>query len=105
MISNTRLATAATLLLLAVEAAASEHVVAQKDKNFSQSALTVKSGDTIVFKNDDPVVHNIFSKSEILKFNVMQDPGEETKVEADAAGTFVVRCAIHPKMKLTVRVE
>jgi plastocyanin len=99
------LATASIFLLLSTAAAASEHVVVQKEKTFSHSTLAVRSGDTILFKNDDPVVHNIFSKSEVMTFNVMQDPGEETKVEVEAAGSFVVRCAIHPKMKLTVRVE
>jgi plastocyanin len=86
-------------------ASASEHVVVQKDKKFSEADLTIRSKDTIVFKNDDPVVHNIFSNSDVLTFNATQDPGEETKVTADTKGTFLVRCAIHPKMKLTVRVE
>ncbi len=92
-------------LLVSGASAASEHVVTQKDKQFSEDALTVKAEDTIVFKNADPVVHNIFSTSEALTFNVTQDPGEETKVTAATKGEIVVRCAIHPKMKLTVRVE
>ena len=74
-------------------------------KNFSVTTMTVKAGDTILFKNDDPVVHNIFAKSDVKTFNVTQNPGEETPITTDAAGTFVVRCAIHPKMKLTVKVE
>ena len=102
---DSRLTTAAAFLLASAAAAASEHVVVQKEKTFSHSTLAVHSGDTIVFKNEDPVVHNIFSKSEVMTFNDMQDPGEETRVTVDDAGTFVVRCAIHPKMKLTVHVE
>jgi plastocyanin len=42
---------------------------------------------------------------DVKTFNVTQNPGEETPITVDAAGSFVVRCAIHPKMKLTVRVE
>jgi plastocyanin len=95
----------AALLLLSASAAASEHVVSQKEKTFSRSTLTIRSGDTIVFKNDDPVVHNIFSKSDVVTFNDTQNPGEETKVTVEETGSFVVRCAIHPKMKLTVQVE
>jgi plastocyanin len=103
--SNPSLSIAAAFLLLTIAPAVSEHVVTQKDKNFSRTTLTVRSGDTIVFKNDDPVVHNVFSKSDVVTFNAMQDPGDETKVAVETTGTFVVRCAIHPKMKLTVKVE
>jgi plastocyanin len=92
-------------LLVSGASAASEHVVIQKNKEFSVTDLTVEPEDSIVFRNDDPVVHNIFSKSEVLTFNATQDPGEETRVTASAKGTFLVRCAIHPNMKLTVRVE
>ncbi|HJS75634.1 MAG TPA: plastocyanin/azurin family copper-binding protein [Vicinamibacteria bacterium] len=102
---NRRLATTALGLALSAAAFASEHVVVQKEKNFSVSTMSVRTGDTILFKNDDPVVHNIFAKSDVKTFNVTQNPGEETPITADAAGTFVVRCAIHPKMKLTVKVE
>ncbi len=105
MTTNSRLKTLALFLTLSAAAEASEHVVVQKEKNFSVSTIAVRSGDTILFKNDDPVVHNIFAKSEVKTFNVTQNPGEETRVTADSTGTFVVRCAIHPKMKLTVRVE
>jgi plastocyanin len=102
-----RYSTAAAALFLAIAAAAiaSEHVVVQKEKNFSVTTLAVRTGDTILFKNDDPVVHNLFAKSEVKTFNVTQDPGEETPITTDTAGSFVVRCAIHPKMKLTVKVE
>jgi plastocyanin len=92
-------------LLVCGTSAASEHVVIQKDKQFSETAMTIKSQDTIVFKNADPVVHNIFSTSEVLTFNETQDPGDETRVTASTKGEVLVRCAIHPKMKLTVRVE
>lgn len=103
--SNPILSIIATFLLLAIAPAATEHVVTQKDKNFSHSTLTVRSGDTIVLKNEDPVVHNVFAKSEVVTFNAMQDPGDQTKITVETTGTFVVRCAIHPKMKLTVKVE
>jgi plastocyanin len=95
----------ATFLLLTLAPAATEHVVTQKDKNFSHSTLSIRSGDTIVLRNEDPVVHNVFAKSDVVSFNAMQDPGDETKITVETTGTFVVRCAIHPKMKLTVKVE
>jgi plastocyanin len=58
-------------LLLPVSAVrAGEHVVQQKNKNFSAAELTLKPGDSIVFKNDDDVVHNVFANSKDFQFNL-----------------------------------
>jgi plastocyanin len=93
-------------LLLAPVARAEEVVVGQKGKAFSQTEITIKKGDAIVFVNDDTVTHNVFSRSEGFKFNLkMQKPGEQKSIVFDQVGTASVRCAIHPKMDLTVKVE
>lgn len=87
-------------------AGAEEVVVSQRDKTFMPGELKVKAGDTVVFRNDDPITHNIFSRSENAQFNLkMQPPGQDLRQRFDKPGTAVVRCAIHPKMKLVVQVE
>ena len=87
-------------------AAGQNHVITQKDKTFSATELTVKPGDTIVFKNDDDVTHNVFSQTSGFEFNSKtQAPGAEASVSFDKAGTVEVRCAIHPKMKAIVHVQ
>ena len=87
-------------------AAGQNHVITQKDKAFSAAELTVKPGDTIVFKNDDDVTHNVFSQTSGFEFNSKtQAPGAEASVSFDKAGTVEVRCAIHPKMKAIVHVQ
>jgi plastocyanin len=79
-------------------AGAEEVVVSQRDKTFTPGELKVKAGDTIT--------HNIFSRSENAQFNLkMQPPGQDLRQRFDKPGTAVVRCAIHPKMKLVVQVE
>lgn len=83
-----------------------QHSVSQKDKTFSSAALTVKAGDSIVFKNDDDVTHNVFSNTAGNEFNLKtQAPGASSSVTMKTAGTVEVRCAFHPKMKLTVTVK
>ena len=94
--------------LLPVFAVASDSgtlTVGQKDKSFAQSEVTVKVGGKIVFKNDDIVVHNVFSGTEGQQFNLKtQVPGSESSKTFDKEGTVEVRCAIHPKMKMVVKV-
>lgn len=83
-----------------------KHPVAQKDKAFSQGEMTVKVGDMITFKNEDTVVHNVYSKSAGNEFNTKsQPPGSTNEVALAAEGDVEVRCAIHPDMKLIVHVK
>ena len=90
---------------LAGSAGAEELEVSQKGKSFQPGELKVKVGDTVVFHNDDEITHNIFSRSENAEFNLkMQPPGEDLKYTFEKPGTAMVRCAIHPKMKLVVQV-
>lgn len=92
-------------LCLSRVSAGEKHVVTQKGKSFSVTDLKVKVGDTVEFKNDDDVSHNVFSVSKSQPFNTkMQTPGAEAAVTFTAEGTVEVRCAIHPGMKLTVQV-
>lgn len=95
------------LTVLTVTAAWSEDVViVQKDKQFSRTVVHVKEGDKLVFKNQDDVVHNLYSVSPGTKFgSYTQQPGQTTPVTVASEGEFEVQCAIHPKMKLTVKVD
>ena len=78
-------------------------VVSQKNKTFAPGELTVKKGQKVVFQNDDQVAHNVFSRE--AQFNLkVQAPGDRKSVEFDEPGTYEVRCAIHPKMLLKVKV-
>jgi plastocyanin len=96
---------AAFLALTAAPAAAEEVIIGQKGKAFSKTEVTIKVGDTIVFDNDDEVAHNVFCKAEGCQFNTKgQAPASKFSQKFDKEGTFEVRCAIHPKMKLTVTV-
>ena len=91
-------------LTLASGASAEQFTITQKDRSFAPGEISINVGGEIVFKNDDTVTHNMFSRSDGAKFNLkMQKPGIDESVVIDAAGEHVIRCAIHPKMKLTVK--
>jgi len=93
-------------LLTASLALAAETTVTQKDREFSQTTLTIKPGDSVTFKNVDAVTHNVFSNSPGLEFDIRrQAPGGSSTVPFPKEGEVEVRCSIHPKMKLIITVK
>jgi plastocyanin len=102
-----RLIGVAILVLAAVSAlAAGVHRIAQKGRAFSVSDITIAGGDTVQFTNDDEFFHQIYVDSSKMNFDSdEQPPGQTIEVKFPVRGTFPVRCHIHPKMLLTVRVQ
>jgi plastocyanin len=97
----------AGLLLLAFAggATAAEHMVTQKNKAFDKTALTIKAGDKVSFRNDDPFVHNVFSLTEPGSFDLGTYAQGQAKGQVFAKdGKFEIECAIHPEMKLLLTV-
>jgi plastocyanin len=85
-------------------ATAAEIAVSQKDKAFAPGTVDAKVGDSVVFHNDDTVAHNVMSTG-ADKFNLGSiKPGASAQATLGAAGDVEVRCAIHPKMKLVIKV-
>ena len=100
-----------SLLILAVlgglstGALAANEVIRQQVRAFSSESVTVKRGDALTFLNDDTVPHNIMSSSKGNEFNLgSQAPGSSTDVTFSEVGEVTVICAIHPRMKMTVKV-
>jgi plastocyanin len=89
-----------------VVAFAAEHSIKQKGKVFSESAITIKRGDVVIFVNDDTITHNVMSTDSDNEFNIgAQAPGVSTPVTFDKSGEFTILCAIHPRMRLMVKVN
>jgi len=67
-----------------------------KNLSFSPSALNIKSGGIIIWRNDDSVPHNIKSAG----FNSQTlNPGDSFQFQFKTSGTFDYSCGIHPEMK------
>lgn len=102
---------AASLLVLTFGLQAKEIEVVQKEKKFSVDSVVVNQGDTIVFKNEEAnLTHNVYSTTPGHTFSPeVQKPGQKTALLIDAnkfaPGEMLVECAIHPKMKLKVKIE
>ena len=95
----------AVLLIGAATAHAETYTVIQNGKNFDTKKITIKVGDEVAFVNKDKVSHNVYSKTKGHKFDLkVQTPGSSNTVTFDAPGKIKVRCAIHPRMKLTLNV-
>lgn len=76
----------------------------QEGKKVSTAQINV--GDKITFKNIDSVFHNIYSMSEINKFNLgAYDGGKSETVAFNKAGIAKVKCAIHPRMIIDIEVS
>jgi len=86
-------------------AAATE--IDQVGQKFSQTKLAIVRGDAVTFVNHDDVTHNInvIDEDDNAVDKGLQKPGESIEQKFDKTGNFVVRCSIHPKMKMTVAVK
>jgi plastocyanin len=90
---------------LSVGALAANLTISQQGRAFSSESVTVKKGGTLTFLNDDSVPHNIMSTSAGNEFNLgSQPPGSSTDVTFKEPGEVMVICAIHPRMKMMVKV-
>jgi plastocyanin len=88
-----------------IGAFAAEQTIGQKGRNFSAPEITLSVNDTLIFKNDDDVTHNIYSKSPGNEFNLgAQRPGVSTPISFSTPGEITVLCVIHPRMQMTVKV-
>jgi plastocyanin len=81
--------------------------IVQSNQQFSDDAIKIKTGDTVLFKNSDTVSHNIqvINADGDTDDKGLQKPGETINNTFTAAGEYKVRCGIHPAMKLKVSVQ
>ena len=104
--SRTLILTVLSIATAASVAWAATVTVVQKGRAFSTEEITLRVGDQITFVNDDVYGHNVYSESNAGPFDIgLQKPGEDRTVTFNSAGTFDIRCRIHPKMRMTVQVD
>jgi plastocyanin len=96
----------AALIVAASHAYAANVTVYQENRKFSEPEVTVKAGDTVTFSNKDSFTHNVFSGTPGMAFDLKtQKSGQSSEVTFDKAGEAEVQCAIHPQMKMKVKVQ
>jgi plastocyanin len=97
----------ALLVGVAFVARAADTTVTQSHTTFDVDSATLKTGETITFTNKDEVTHNIqiVNADGDVDDKGLQKPGQDIKETFAKAGTYKIRCAIHPKMKMVVSVQ
>jgi plastocyanin len=94
------------LFAVSVASAAAVHRIVQKGRAFAVNDIVIARGDAVLFTNEDEFLHQIYVDSKTMSFDsAEQPPGQTIEIDFPRSGTFPVRCHIHPKMLLTVRVE
>jgi plastocyanin len=94
------------LILLALGAAAQAQAptkVVQKGRAFHPNEITIGHGQSLVFTNEDSFIHQIYVDG--LFDSDEKGPGQNLNETFPRAGTFQVRCHIHPVMRMTVHVK
>jgi len=95
---------AGVLLLTTVPLfAASGAIVAQKGRAFRPADVAINKGETVTFTNNDSFIHQIYVDG--LFDSEEKAPGENLTESFPRAGTFQVRCHIHPTMHMIVHVK
>ena len=98
------LALALALLVADAGAAGAVHTVTIDGFAFKPSTITVKQGDTVEWRNTDPVPHTATSKSGGFDSGSIA-AGATYRFVAKKKGRFDYLCTFHPIMKGTVVVE
>jgi len=92
-------------LLLSGPAMAADagHTVSQKGRAFHATEATIAANESITFTTEDSFIHQIYVDG--LFDSEEKAPGENLNETFPRPGTFLVRCHIHPTMRMTVHVK
>jgi plastocyanin len=94
------------VIAAAGHAAAADHVVTIAGGQYAPQALTIASGDTVRFVNDDNENHDVFVPTAGLAFDLgTVGPGEEASYTFVKPGTYDVECVFHASMLTVVEVQ
>jgi plastocyanin len=77
----------------------------QKNKHFSPHLLVVPIGSAVLFPNEDPFFHNVFSVYEGTRFDLgLYESGSSKEVHFNRPGPSYIFCNIHPEMSAVIMV-
>ena len=72
--------------------------------SFSPAQITVSTGTTVRWTNNDDIPHTVVSNDKVFKSTVLDTDGQFTYTFTKP-GTYPYFCSIHPKMTGTVVVR
>jgi hypothetical protein len=79
------------------------YTLLQKNKMFSPHLLVVPTGSMVLFPNQDPFFHNVFSLFEGKRFDLgLYEAGKTKEVTFSREGVSYIFCNIHSEMSAVV---
>jgi plastocyanin len=79
-------------------------VVLAKDFMFAPASLTVSTGATVTWTNNDDEPHTVISDAGLFRSPAL-DTHESFSFRFDKPGTYRYTCSIHPRMQGTIVVD
>jgi plastocyanin len=80
-----------------------KYTLLQKNKMFSPHLLVVPVGSVVLFPNQDPFFHNVFSLFDGKRFDLgLYEAGSTKEVTFSREGVSYIFCNIHPQMSAVV---
>ena len=104
------MATVVGVVLPALQSAADEHVVSNNNMQFlvndAKVELHNQGRGPVVFRNDDRLVHNVYSRTPGFRVRSWtMRRGTSAKHTFAKAGSVDIECAIHPYMKFKIQIQ
>ena len=90
--------------LLSIEARAAEHQVVIEGMKYRPAQLQIAAGDTVVFRNADPVPHTVTDRGGAFDSGRIES-GATWTLSAAPAGEYTYYCTIHPRMTGALTVQ
>jgi plastocyanin len=90
--------------LASASARADDTAVKIDNFTFTPQRLTVKTGTTITWTNQDDIPHTVASTTKQFKSTVL-DTGDKFSFTFTTAGSYEYFCSLHPHMTGTIVVE
>jgi plastocyanin len=83
----------------AVAPGAAVHVIDQRNETFVPYVEVIRPGEQVVFRNSDKTRHQVYSFSEVKRFEYVLRPGETSPpMTIDKTGIAAIGCNIHDEM-------
>ena len=110
--SQLRLSAAAALRAGVLTGAVAFHAVVGAEEatatidnfTFAPARLTVKTGTTVTWRNEDDIPHTVTASNRLFKSKAL-DTDDSFSFTFAAPGTYEYFCSLHPRMTGTVVVE
>ncbi len=91
----------------AVAVAAEPHLQLMVSRAFTPDRIVLRPGEAVYIVNDDGVAvhHPYISGADFSYDDGDLSPGHDSRIDFTVAGSFVLRCAIHPNLRSRITVR